>query len=234
MSSLKRGLFPEGYVCIGCGAELRDDFRRLSLCEDCLKKLPFRTHKACEKCGDYIDDGRLCKSCSVSEPFYEKAIAPYDYSGVVKKTAIIYKDGGAEYLYKYIALHLADFYAATDLRPDFLTYVPSDKKAIARRGFEHNKPVAEVFSELVNLPLINPLERIKITVPQKKKNREERMKNISGAFGIKKDFGLSKIEKKSILLLDDVMTTGATVNECAKVLTENGAAKVYVLALARR
>lgn len=227
-------LYPEGLVCLDCGGELKDGERRHSLCEKCAEKLPYRDGKICERCACYIDDGRLCKACMTSETYFDGVAAPFDYNGIIRKIIIEYKDGGATFYYKYIARHLADYFSATDEKADIICYVPSDKKAIRRRGFEHNKKVSEFIGQETSLPVYYPLERIKAVRDQTKSNRAERAKNVKDAFAVKKGFDAKSLQDKRIILIDDIVTTGATANECARVLKEAGVKSVTVLALARR
>lgn len=227
-------LFPESYVCIDCGRDIPSSCRRHSLCSACAAKLPYRTGKTCAECGDYNDEGRLCKRCMAASPVFDKVLAPFEYSGVVRKMIIGYKDGGQTYLYTHIARHLIDYWTAAEDKADLLAYVPSDKRAIKRRGFEHNKKVCELFAATTGFSLIYPLERTVKAEDQTTNNREERALNVKNNFVIKEGFDVGIIKDKTILLVDDVVTTGATAGECARVLKDNGASKVLVLALARR
>ncbi len=217
-----------------CGKELKNAERRHSLCTSCAHKLPYREGKTCEDCAVYIEDGRLCRSCMVAKPYFDKLLAPFDYDGVISKIIIGYKDNGNTFYYQYIAKHLLDYFMASGERADFIAYVPSDKKAIRRRGFEHNKNVAEIFAASYYAELIFPLERVRSAQDQTLSDKAKRAENVKNAFAFRRGFKKDVLKGKTVLLIDDVVTTGATANECARVLKGGGADCVIMLALARR
>lgn len=225
-------VFPEGLTCFACGKELGDgDNRRYAMCDECLAKLPYRTGKYCKRCGSAILEGVECKRCAVAEPPYDGLLSPFEYSGIVRKAVISHKDGNATFLFPIMARHLADYYGASGYVADVVCYVPTSKKAVRRRGTNHTKRVSEYFCSETRLPLIHALERIKSAKDQTENNRGERFENISGAFGATTE--INKAEGKKVLLLDDVVTTGATVSECARILKKYGAKEVVVLCFAR-
>jgi len=98
------------------------------------------------------------------------------------------------------------------------------------RGFNQAEILAKIFSEKLEVPLLGTLKRIRTTKVQKDLNREERIKNILGAFSLRSEVD---IKNKKILLVDDVITTGVTLREATKVLKRNGAGDVWCLTLAR-
>lgn len=238
-SKLKSGsantLFPSAYVCLDCGRELTDDDREFSLCPDCRKKLPYITGTRCRYCGTPLEQKyNVCTHCSNALPYFDKVYAPFAYEGIIRKLILNYKDGSANFLYKNIARFIGDYYTGLGLVCDAVCYVPSSKAKIIQRGFEHNKRVAEVFSAVTQTPLIRPLSVVKAVKDQTHKNRAQRIESIRGVFAPVKDFDRLETWGKDILLIDDVVTTGATAGECARVLKEElGAATVTVLALAR-
>ena len=231
-------LYPEGLVCLDCKTELKTDTDKyLSLCASCAERLPFRTQgRTCDYCGCYMDDlaeSNCCTRCKVTQPQYDKLISAFDYRGTAKKMVINYKKHGETYLYKYIARYLTDYMNATNINADYFTYVPSTKKTVRFRGFDHLSKVSAELSEKLKTPLIFPLIRVKEAVPQKTGALTDRFENVKGAFDLNPIFDKAILENKTILLLDDVATTGATVNECARVLKDNGAFEVFVLTFAR-
>lgn len=228
-------VYPESIVCIGCGAELGgSDSARFSLCNKCIEKLPFRTVKTCEKCGAEIQSGNICKNCMVAELKADKIIAPYFYDGFIRSVIISYKDSGKTYLYKYTARFLADYFIGTDVTADFVCYVPSDSGSSKIRGFDHMRKLAEEFAAITGIPLLKPLCRKDRKKDQTEFNRSERFVNVANAFYIAPSFDVTQIAGKRALLLDDVVTTGATASECAGVLKDKAAvAYITVLALAR-
>lgn len=232
---IENTLFPPSFVCIDCGKELGDGQRTFSLCDDCIRRLPYVTSNRCRYCAEVIEhSGNVCKRCQTALPYFDKVYTPFGYDGLARKMILSYKDGEANYLYRHIARFMSDYYNAIGIRCDIICYVPSSKKKVLKRGFQHNKKVAETISLDTQTPLIELLCVARAVKDQTKKSRAERLETIRGAFAPIDGINKSLTEGKTILLVDDVVTTGATVGECARVLkTELGAKEVFVLALAR-
>lgn len=234
-TAFARALFPDSFVCLDCERELCDKEREFSMCSACLKKLPYITTERCRICGAPIEHKfNVCKRCQTALPHFDKAYAPFAYEGFIKRMVLSYKDGDCNYLYKHIARFLTDYYKALGIACDAVCYVPSGKEKIRRRGFEHNNKVTVQFSKDTQIPLIKPLLEARSNKDQAGKRRQERLATIRGVFAPDTNFDASLTRGKCILLIDDVMTTGATANECARILKENlGAKEVIVLTLAR-
>ena len=114
-----------------------------------------------------------------------------------------------------------------DEKADFIVPVPSVEKRIKQRGFDHTLKLAKSFSNLTSIKMDNKiLKRVSEIKPQIESHRAERIKNI------KQVFKAEKINGQNIILIDDVITTGATLNECAKALKDGGANKVYAVTVA--
>ncbi|GAI27128.1 unnamed protein product [marine sediment metagenome] len=109
--------------------------------------------------------------------------------------------------------------------------MPLDKKRLKRRGFNQAEEIAKVLSEILDIPLINDaLLKIKETLPQVKLSEKDREENIKGIFLCQKP---EKIKNKKTLLVDDVYTTGSTMEEAARILKKAGAKEVWGIAVAR-
>lgn len=227
-------LFIDDYSCIICRKELDDEHRHYALCDDCSARLPFKAEgNKCNICGDYIEQGVYCKRCQVAAPYYDKAYAPFDYVDDIRKIIIHYKDRKQSYLGKYITRFLVDYSYVVCIKCDAVAYVPSDKKSIKRRGFDHMQAVAKRFCDERELPLIDVISRkIKIK-DQTKLKYEERVNAVKDAFELKDGVDVTELQGKTILLLDDVLTTGATASAIAKIFKEAGVHEVIVLTLAR-
>lgn len=234
LESLKKAFYPEGYVCYVCGAELDEEHREHSLCPKCLQRLPFRRNEnICPICGAYVTHFGPCPMCKDKLLPYKRAYAPFDYVGSIRNMIIAYKDEGSPWLHKYISKFLIDYAKGMELTADYLVYVPSSQKAIKRRGFEHNKDVALAVSEALGIELIEPLHRISQNKDSKSLSIDDRYKNVAAAFKMKEDYDRTPLIGKSILILDDVMSSGATVTTCAQILKNNGAKEINILTLAR-
>lgn len=232
-SKFLHALFPEGYSCFICGKELDDKHREYSLCQKCLEKLPYRQALTCPKCGKYVTTQGECVSCRNMILPYHKAYAPFDYTGSIRYMIVNYKDKGSPWLHQYISKFLIDYAKAMEITADYLVYVPSSDKAIKRRGFEHNKRVAVALSNALNIPLTEPLHRVFQTKDSRNLTIDDRFKNVSNSFKMREDYDKSLLIGKKILIIDDVMSSGATVTTCAQILKYNGAKEINILTLAR-
>jgi len=108
--------------------------------------------------------------------------------------------------------------------------IPLHKRRLRWRGFNQAEKIAKILSDKLNIPLVNnKLIRIKYNQPQAKINSQKRKNNIIGCF----QYNGESLEEKNIILVDDVVTSGSTLNECAKVLKEKGAQEVWGICVAR-
>ena len=231
--AFRKALNPEGYVCYVCGKELDEKHREHSLCEKCLGKLPYRQAETCPVCGKYVTRPGPCVACNNANLPYKKAYAPFDYSGSIRSMVVNYKDRSKPWLHTYIAKFLIDYAKGMELKGDYIVYVPSSEQAIKRRGFEHNKKIAEALANALDIPLIEPLRRVFQKKDSRNLTTEERYANVRGAFVIKDGYDRTELIGKSILLIDDVMSSGATITTCAQVLKLNGVREINLLTLAR-
>lgn len=221
IEAFEKALFPE-YSCIICGREVCD--KTFLICENCKSLLIKPQGPVCKICGMPIhENNTLCDDCKSQKLYFEKAVYAYLFD---KKSAnLVY---GLKYSSKkYSAKYLARLLVApiTNLPYfDCIIPVPLHQDKIKLRGYNQCELIANSLSECLNVPVINDLlVRTKNTKSQTGKSKSARKENVLGAFSTKE-----KLNNKTILLIDDVFTTGATVNECAKILKENGAKSVYV------
>ncbi|OGI25241.1 MAG: hypothetical protein A3J76_05325 [Candidatus Moranbacteria bacterium RBG_13_45_13] len=213
------------------------------LCEDCLKQTKVLDFQVCPDCENIITDkGFLCPRCRSSGKLHLDAMlcaVSYD------KPAI--KQLVHNFKYRFvrgIAGPLADLLNTALLRndfplPDFLVPVPLHPRRLRWRGFNQGLLLAEYISEnlspLMKTEVLDFLGRVKFNRPQMGiKSYQDRLKNVQGVIGLKADADLEKIKNKKVLLIDDIATTGATLEECAKVLKAAGAKKVFAAVVARQ
>jgi len=184
----------------------------------------------------------LCPTCQISQ---KSSLA-----GLI--SAISYENTAAKHLvhnFKYrfidgIAEPLAKLISKAWLQndgplPDFLVPVPLHPRRLRWRGFNQSLLLAEKISgelaPLMSIPVLDILERKKYNQPQMNiKNYQERIENVKNVFGLKNSIDKKIIKNKNILIVDDIATTGATLFECAQVLKENGAKKVFAAVVARQ
>lgn len=188
--------------------------------------MPFKSGATLIKSPDF-----LCGTCRKKLPYFTKAIAVGIYEGTLSEAIHILKYQKKQAMAKHLNAMITDalFQRLTD--SDIVIPVPLHKKRLNERGFNQSLLIAHYASQRLNIPLcIDGLQRVRWTRPQIELTRDERLKNVKGAFATGAGF---KPEGKKIILVDDVYTTGATVNECAKVLKKGGAKEVVVFTLAR-
>ncbi len=225
-------LFPR--QCHGCGAKPEEE---RFLCWECRADADFIGAPYCSQCGDpvpgHIDHEYLCSFCSRHKPAFDLARSAVRYRGLVGEAIRNIKYGCATWLIPDL-VDLLEACMAThyDLLPvDAVCYVPLYPVRERARGFNQAQWLATELVARRKLPRPRPfLRRIKDTGTQTRLTASQRMANVTGVFEVNRSHA---IRGQRLLLVDDVMTTGATVNECARVLKRAGAASVHVITVAR-
>ena len=207
--------------------------RRAFLCPDCERELRWIGAPQCPGCGlPYPAGGssHLCEDCLRRPPFYDQARAVVVYQGQVTGAIHRFKYR-KEYLLTEVLGWLGNRLKWEKPDFDYLIPVPLHPKRLRERGFNQALLLSKALEDIPP-GKIKPrlLKRIRHTPPQVRLNPDERRQNVRGAFELKDPDG---VRGKNILLVDDVFTTGATVNECARVLKKAGAGQVSVVTLAR-
>ncbi|MEE8295392.1 MAG: ComF family protein [Sphingomonadales bacterium] len=221
-------------LCFGCGQEVEVQG---GLCPPCWAGLNFITEPYCSSCGfpfsHDMPEGVLCASCHQQKPRFKSARSAIAYNQDSRPIVLSFKYGGRteglETMSKWLAQAASDFISEVDI----IIPVPLHGRRLFSRKFNQSALLAGALETLTAIPA-NPfiLKRTKNTRTQGGLNRRQREKNVSKAFAVdKKDKILLK--GKTVLLIDDVFTTGATVDNCTKALQKAGAKTIYVLTLAR-
>ncbi len=195
------------------------------ICEKCLDKLERIVGDVCNCCGS-------CTShciCNEVPRVYDAVCAPLYYSDMVANAIHRYKTEGEREHYKFFAGLIAGCVATRfSTEFDIVTAVPMTNRKLKKRGFDHTKLLAYEVSTILNLEYRDTLQKISETREQKELGYKERMENVKGSFS----FLGKSVHNMRILLIDDTKTTGATIEECAKILKENGAKQVFCATLA--
>ncbi len=222
-------VYPDGLCCVICSNELPKDSPN-GFCEKCEPK---RVKHYCEICGASLHNGlrKYCDGCLKRDLWYFGAArAPFEYADEnVKKVVWKIKYGNKPYVAKLMAHEMAETVKRAGWNFDVVTYVPLHKKRARKRGYNQSELIAGHIGEAFGKPVVSALE--KITYAKRtttKLGREERIKSLEGSFALSGE----NVKGKTILLVDDVATTHATVNECAKMLRLGKAEKVYVITYA--
>ncbi len=224
--------------CLACQGPAAD--RRLpSFCRPCWESIRPIEGPVCPRCGRPFESGlalahsprHLCRHCRERPPKFDRALSPYRYEGVLEQ---------AIHLYKYrrrptLAVPLAKLALvwADRLPPaDLVMPVPLHPSRLREREFNQALLLADRIACSLGLPLaFEYLMRVRATRPQTELDRTERARNVRRAFAVRET---ADLKGRRVLLVDDVLTTGATVNECARALRRAGVKAVSVLTLARR
>ncbi|ADL11793.1 phosphoribosyltransferase [Acetohalobium arabaticum DSM 5501] len=226
-------VYPEPAKCLYCDEDnLVSD--QIQLCRDCLERIDYITDNYCSKCGKLLDEGPECSTCQEHKYYFDQARAAALYSGGLVDYIHQFKYQGEQILAKPLGRLLAvcgsNFYKQEEI--DVIVPVPLAVEKFKSRGFNQAYLLALEVGKYFGLSVDNRvLQRAVDTVSQSKLSPEERRKNVSNIFYCEPD-KLGVVEDKEILLIDDIYTTGATVNECAKVLLRAGAESVSALTLA--
>jgi len=214
-------LFPE--KCVYCGEILLKT--PIPICKNCAKKLPVIKGARCKYCGREQSE---C-FCKIGDYAFAQNISVLKYdsvaSAIVKRMKFGKKPPLAEFIGSEVAKLVKEHYS--DKNFDFITFVPMNKYKLFKRGFNQAEIIANKVGKDIGVPVISTLNRKFSFKDQKYKNKKERIKSIRGQFSAVSDY-----KNKTILLIDDVFTTGSTLNECSLMLKRAGALQVYTATFA--
>jgi ComF family protein len=206
-------------TCASCGGA------GWPLCAGCTDLVGVITPPWCERCGRPWEESLgSCADCP--PPAIDRARAPFLYDGPVSRAIRGMKFSGWHALGRHLAGAMVQV-AADLLTADVFTWVPLSRRRRARRGFDQAQVIAEEVAALLDLPVRSLLRRTRDTRAQARKGGAERRRALRDAFVATPD------PPSRVILVDDVLTTGATAAACAEVLTRGGAERVSVLTAAR-
>lgn len=222
----EKTLFPEKLTCNICGREV---FHGEFLCEECADTVVFLEDDICQKCGRENDARpEECLSCRHENNIdLSRSIFSYEGGGAILVKKLKYSD--CRYLAKYFAGWLKNIYIKNTFAPDVITFVPMTERSLYIRGYNQTELVARELSKLVGAPCVDMLDKVTETPHQAGLDFAERQKNLKGVYELKKGM---KVKGLKVLLIDDVLTTGATSGEIASVLKGKGAKSVYLMTIA--
>ena len=233
-------LFPRR--CAGCG-EVIPEPDGSQVCRRCERNLPRIKGDACGRCGLPLGpfasdhDGKWCAGCE-NLPFagFRCAVAFGTYDGVLRRAIRQFKYRRRPHLVRELGRLVAsrardEFGDPEDARPEIVIPVPLHRNRRKSRGFDQAELLARPVAGELGAPLgLGVMARVVDTPTLTKQSREERAETVKGAFEVRRP---GEVEGKRVLLVDDVMTTGATCSECARVLKKAGAKVILVCVLAR-
>ena len=228
--AVTRVLFPEDIKCIFCNRDI-ENFEERPFCDECAKNVSFNNGHRCMICSEPIgNEADVCDSCQKNKMYFKKAVTPFVYGGIVRSSILGYKDSNKRYLAKVFAKFLADEVLKAKFDVDVITFVPMTKKKERARSFNQSKLLAEELSKILGVECKDIFDKNKYTKGQKYANSKEREENMQGMYSIKSGVHFKK--DWSVLIVDDILTTCATVNACSKLIYKR-VKNVYVAGIAR-
>ena len=212
--------------CLLCGAAGAQD---IDLCADCAAELP-RNHSCCARCAlPLATPAALCGECQRHTPPWDAAWAPFRYGWPLDRLESRYKFG-ADLAAGRVLSTLWQREPCPTALPQCLLTVPLHRRRLRQRGYNQALELARPLADALGVPLRHEvLQRTRSTEAQTELDAISRRRNVRGAFALRPGIKLPT----HVAVLDDVMTTGATLAECARVLKLEGVGRVDVWALAR-
>ncbi|MGE5209267.1 MAG: double zinc ribbon domain-containing protein [Alphaproteobacteria bacterium] len=221
-------------TCTICGKNLSSG---RYLCDACETRVLRIVPPFCEKCSEPFDGSITgafaCANCAHRTIHFDAAVSAYRGRGIVREIIHEFKYARQTHLRHLIALWLRAAMDDERLREvsfDLIVPVPLHPARQRERGFNQASLLAESLSVEISLPSRQVLERIRYTTTQTALDRSERMENLHNAFRLRKK---ADVRGLRVLLIDDVLTTGSTLSECARVLKRAGAISVHAATAAR-
>ena len=220
--------------CALCGG---DTMAGLHLCEPCLSKSAKIEAPFCRRCSQPFDGAIesefTCSNCEGRRFHFDCAVSRYRSTGIVRELVHRFKYDRCLYLRKPLSEWLAETLDDTRITAhsfDYLVPVPLHAARMRDREFNQAEVLARLVADRHGERVLHALRRVRYTTTQTRLDREERMQNLRDAFRVQH---ARRVAGSHLILVDDVFTTGSTVDECARVLKKAGAASVRVITVAR-
>jgi ComF family protein len=224
-SGIKNAFFNLKWTCNLCGEE---NFTNGYFCESCKQKLPKIDENHCAHCGRKTRYPALyCDSCIENNLNFDKAVSLYDYDGEIVKLLLNQKYKDKPYLTEIFTDGFKDKFYLHFADTDVITYVSMSDERLREREYNQSMLLAKNLASAVDKPLSAVFEKVKETNRQATLSLAERMQNLKGSFKVVKN-----VEGKNVLIVDDVLTTGATCDLLASLLKHKKAKRVYVMTVA--
>lgn len=209
--------------CLLCGL----DSGNTAICAACQGDLPHLPEQRCPLCADRTTHGERCGACLKDPPHFDRAVAAFRYDFPLDRIVHALKYGHQLAVSGWCADQLKPLLAGIDF--DRVIPLPLHTDRLRERGFNQSGEIAKALAARLAVPIdLASLVRTRATPPQADLPHKERQRNVRGAFECRAD-----LRGQHILLIDDVLTTAATANECARILKLHGAAAVTVAVVAR-
>jgi ComF family protein len=206
--------------CAGCGT------RDVWLCEVCVVSLPRLPEGHCQRCAAPGTPTKLCARCYRTPPAFDAVLAPFLHDGLARELVLSLKYRGHRHLVESLASLMSPL---VDFDVDLVVPVPLHAQRHSERGFNQSALLARALADRRSTRVDEGLlRRIRETAPQTGLNHGQRVANVRGAFD-----AMGKVNHTTVLLVDDVCTTGATLSACARALRRAGANRIVAIVATR-
>ncbi|MDD5097064.1 MAG: ComF family protein [Candidatus Omnitrophica bacterium] len=235
LTGLRDLIYPN--YCLACENKLDSSLKEHFICTACQKAIEPNLPPFCPSCGRTLDTAsqgkNTCSGCLNTKFSFDRAFSPCKYSGIIKKMIQEFKYSGRDYLGKNLGQILNNFIKEYDLpitHTDYIIPIPLHNARFRQREFNQAQILsAQVAKEFNKQLLLKVLTRTKATKSQTELSFEERRNNVQGSFSVTAP---QLIKDKNLLLIDDVLTTGSTLDEAARTLKAAGAKMILAMTLA--
>lgn len=219
-------LFVDNASCIVCDDEISGE-NQYGLCDKCFKKLEFIGDKCCIRCGKPSDnEAKYCLLCQNETRYFDMARSAVKYKGDIQRLILEYKFHNKRYLGKYLAKFIEHVVEEYNLKYDIVVPIPLSKAREKERKYNQ---VTEMLRHTKLSPVVDALTKTRDNERQSLMAGKERRDNVHGVYAVTDK---AVVKGKCILLVDDIITTGATVNEASRVLMVAGAKSVTAISVA--
>ena len=218
IKNIIRLIYPPKCIFCGCLVEIKSE---VDICAECMGKIPFSAEGMTESLLNFGNKG-----------YCDGVVYVCEYSGIIKEALIKYKFfEKSSYFRAFAKLLTAKLNKMVITEAfDLIISIPLHKSKEKSRGYNQSELISKVISKEINIPVKSALlSRVKNTQAQSLLTGKVRLSNVVGAFKVN---DLSALKGKNILLIDDILTTGNTINECCKVLKGSGANRVFAAVIA--
>lgn len=210
----------------------KNKIKRPDVCAECLKDVRIISQPSCMRCGKQLEDEiqELCYDCKNKKFEFERGVAAFSYSKQMKRSMYAFKYNNRREYGKFYSKVICEKYnnVIRSWEADVLIPVPLHRARFVKRGYNQAQVVADLIGKKLGIAVDSKsLIRSRNTKPQKELTDKERNNNIENAFQISSN----SIEYNKVILVDDIYTTGTTINECAKVLKHSGVEAVYFVSV---
>lgn len=225
---IKEHFFNETWKCNACSKEI---FSGEFLCEDCKKELSFLSDVSiCNHCGRALKNSQeYCTTCKERLLSTTKGRSVFEYKGTASVLIKKFKYNGDKYLKEYFAEKLSSVYFKNYYLSDYITFVPSTIKSQKKRGYNQSFLLCEELSKRVGVKIFHGVSKVKETNRQAKLSRKQRKENLKGSFKVTDK---KLIKDKVVTIIDDVTTTGVTIETLATAILKAGAKQVNYITVA--